>query len=343
MWSVSIADKNLRTPCGVTLGAALAMLAMVGSARAQLPGAEIIRFDDSLDSLIAPGTPIEKVAGDFKFTEGPMWREGRLWISDVVGDTIFAVSPSGAVQVLVEKAGGYPNKPADSYLGPNAMVTDKGGTVLMAQQGGRKLVRIDEHLTIQPFLNGFGGKKFNSPNDLVFAPDGSLWFTDPPYGLAGGDKDPAKELPYDGVYRYAHGKLTLAVKDLTLPNGIAFSPDGKWLYVANSGPRMRVMKYAVGTHGALSSGKPLIEFPDAKEPGVPDGMKVDSAGNVWTTGPGGIRIVRPDGTVLGQIKLPETAANLAWADGGKTLYITARTGVYRLRVITPGVMPLYQK
>src|SRR5579863_7122726 len=172
MWSVSSADKYLRTPCGFRLGAALALLAMAASARAQLPGAEIIRLDDSLDSLIAPGTQIEKVAGDFKFTEGPMWREGRLWISDVVGDTIFAVSPSGEVQTLVQKAGGYPNKPPGSYLGPNAMVTDKDGTVLMAQQGGRKLVRIDEHLAIQPFLNGFEGKKFNSPNDLVFAPDG---------------------------------------------------------------------------------------------------------------------------------------------------------------------------
>jgi len=332
-------NKSLRfNLCGL-----VATIAMVCPAHAQLPGAEIIRLDESFDALVAPGTPIEQVAGDFKFTEGPMWHQGRLWISDVVADTIFAVSPSGAVETLVAKAGGYPDPPAGSYLGPNAMVTDKDGTVLLAQQGGRKLVRIDAHLAIQPFLDGFGGKKFNSPNDLVFAPDGSLWFTDPPYGLAGGDADPAKELRYDGVYRYANGKLTLAVKDLTLPNGIGFSPDGKWLYVANSGPRMRVVKYAVGKHGVLSTGKSLIEFPDTKELGVPDGLKVDSLGNVWTTAPGGIRIVRPDGKVLGQIKLPETAANLAWADAGQTLYITARTGVYRLKVATPGVMPLYQR
>jgi gluconolactonase len=321
----------------------MATIALVCPARAQLPGAEIIRLDPSFDALVAPNTPIEKVAGDFIFTEGPMWHQGRLWISDVVGDTIFAVSAAGTVQTLVSKAGGYPNPPEGSYLGPNAMVTDKDGTVLLAQQGGRKLMRIDAHLALQPVLDRFHGKKFNSPNDLVFAPDGSLWFTDPPYGLARGDADPLKELRYDGVYRYADGKLTLAVKDLTLPNGIGFSPDGAWLYVANSGPRMRVMKYAVGQHGVLSAGKPLIEFPDTKEQGVPDGLKIDSLGNIWTTGPGGIRIVRPDGKVLGQIKLPETAANLAWADAGRTLYITARTSVYRLRVITPGVMPLYQK
>lgn len=328
---------------GLMLCGALACSTQVNC---QVAGAEVVRLDKSMDALVAPGTVIEKVAGNFKFTEGPMWREGRLWISDVVGDTIFAVSPNGAVEPLLAKAGGYADPPAGSYLGPNAMVTDRDGTVLLAQQGGRKLVRIvpeDGHLVIRPFLDGFEGKRFNSPNDLVFAPDGSLWFTDPPFGLPRGDADPAKELPYDGVYRYAHGKLTLAVKDLTLPNGIGFSPDGKWLYVGNSGPRMCVMKYAVGRHGTVAAGVPLIEFPNAAEPGVPDGLKIDSKGNVWTTAPGGIRIVRPDGRILGRIKLPEVAANLAWADQGRTLYITARTGIYRLKVATPGVMPLYQK
>jgi gluconolactonase len=308
-----------------------------------LEDAKVVRFDPGLDSLIVPGTRIEKVAGGFKFTEGPMWREGRLWISDVVGDKIFAVSPAGTVALLVDKAGGYKEPPPGSYLGPNAMVTDKDGSVILAQQGGRKLVRIDSQLRERPFLDTFEGKKFNSPNDLVFARDGSLWFTDPPYGLAGRDKDPAKELPFDGVFRYAAGKLTAVIRDLSLPNGIAFAPDGKTLYVANSGPKMEVEQYPVEADGSLSAGATLIEFPDGSGPGVPDGMKVDSAGNIWTTAPGGIRVIRPDGKVLGQIKLPETAANLAWADGGQTLYITAQTSVYRLKVGTPGQMPIYQK
>jgi gluconolactonase len=311
------------------------------------PGAEVIRFDKALDALIEPGTQIEKVAGGFKFTEGPMWREGRLWISDVVGDKIYAVSPAGQVELLIDKAGGYKDPPLGKYLGPNAMVTDKDGTAILAQQGGRKVVRIERQLNgklkLVPFLDTFEGEKFNSPNDLVFAPDGSLWFTDPSYGLAGGDNDPAKEIPFNGVYRYADGKLTLAIKDLTLPNGLGFSPDGKTFYVCNSGPKMAVHRYRVAADGSLSESEVLIAFPDGSGPGVPDGMKVDSAGNVWTTAPGGIRIVAPDGKILGQIRLPETAANLAWADGGKTLYITAQTSLYRLKVAILGRMPLYQK
>jgi gluconolactonase len=312
------------------------------------PDAEIIRLDKALDALVAPGTQIEKVASGFKFTEGPMWREGRLWISDVVGDKIFAVSPAGKVDLLVDKAGGYKDPPPGKYLGPNAMVTDKDGSVLLAQQGGRKLMRITDplhnsQLKLSLFLDTFDGRKFNSPNDLVFAPDGSLWFTDPSYGLTGGDKDPAKEIPFNGVYRFADGKLTAAIKDLTLPNGLGFSPDGKTFYVCNSGPKMAVHQYRVAPDGSLTEGPILIAFPDDSGPGVPDGMKVDTAGNIWTTAPGGIRIVAPGGKVFGQIKLPETAANLAWADGGKTLYITAQTSVYRLKVVTLGKMPLYQK
>ncbi len=275
-----------------------------------------------------------------------MWREDRLWISDVVGDKTYAVSSNGAVQLLLDKSGGYLNPPAGAYLGPNAMVTDKDGTVLLAQQGGRKIVRIvrvGDHLELQPFLSTFEGKKFNSPNDLVFAPDCSLWFTDPSYGLALGDKDPAKELPFNAVFRYAHGKLTPMIKDLTLPNGIGFSPDGKILYVANSGPDMYVMRYDVGPDGSLSIGTKLIDYPHPTDRGVPDGLKVDTAGNIWSTGPGGIRIITPSGKVLGQIRLPHTAANLAFADHGMTVYITAQTTVYRLHVLIPGEMPFYQR
>jgi gluconolactonase len=189
------------------------------------------------------------------------------------------------------------------------MVTDKDGTVILAQQGGRKVVRIDLHHKLVPFLDKFEGKKFNSPNDLVFAPDGTLWITDPSYGLAEGDKDPAQELPFNGVYHYADGKLTAAIKDLTLPNGLAFSPDGKTLYVCNSGPKMAVHQYHVASDGSLTEGPVLITYPDGSGPGVPDGMRVDSAGNMGTTAPGGIRIITPDGKVLGQIKLPETAGD----------------------------------
>ena len=300
-------------------------------------------LDAALEDLIAPGTLPIKLASGYKFTEGPMWRQGRLWFVDVVGDTVNAVAPDGRTEVLVEHAGGFPNKPPQSYNGPDAMVPDKDGTVLMAQQGGRKLVRITREHKLVPFLNDFQGRRFNSPNDLVFAPDGALWFTDPPYGLAKGDSDPAKELSFNAVFRYAHGKLEPVIKDLTLPNGIAFSPDGRTLYVANSGPRERVMQYQVGRNGKVSAGRPFMEFPEPHGLGVPDGLKVDSIGNVWLTGPGGVRIVSPQGKVLGQIVLPETAANLAWGGDGHTVFITAQTGVYSLSTLVRGQQPLYAR
>jgi gluconolactonase len=178
----------------------------------------------------------------------------------------------------------------------------------------------------------------------VFARDGALWFTDPPFGLSGMDKDPAKEQPFNGVYRYADGKLTAVITDLTLPNGIAFSPDGKTLYVSNYGPTRSVHAYDVGANGKVSNDRVLIAYgPEETRAGGPDGLKVDSAGNLWTTGPGGLRIVSPQGKVLGQIVLPEVAANIGFADGGHSAYLTASTSIYRLAVATPGTMPLYQK
>jgi gluconolactonase len=305
-------------------------------------GTDIVRLDPSLDAVIAPGTQIERVATGFHFTEGPMWRDGHLWFSDLVGNKMLSVSPDGTVRVLIDHSGGLDNPPPGSYMGSNAMVNTPDGAVLMIQQGGRRIVRLDSSFKMAPFLDSFEGKKLNSPNDLVYAPDGSLWFTDPPYGLLGQDKDPAKELPFNGVFRYSHGKLTAPISDLSRPNGIGFSADGKTLYISNSGPEMFVMKYHVVPGGTVSGGTKVITYPGSA-PDVPDGLKLDSAGNLWTSGPGGFRIISPDGKVLGQIKLPETAANMAWADGGRTAYFTATSSIYRLEVATPGEMPLYQR
>jgi gluconolactonase len=271
-----------------------------------------------------------------------MWHEGRLWFSDVVGNKMYATTPDGKVTVLIDHSGGLESYPAGMPKGSNGMVTDKDGSVLMTQHGLRGIARLDKQLKPTTFLDNFEGKRFNSPNDLVYAPDGSLWFTDPPYGLTGGDHDPTKELTFNGVYRYADGKLTAPIRDLARPNGIGFTSDSKTLYVSNSGPQMYVEKYDVATDGTVSNGTRFIEYP-GRAPDVPDGLKLDSANNLWTTGPGGIRIISSAGKVLGQIKLPETAANLAWADGGMTLYITGSTSIYRLKVKTPGTMPRYVK
>jgi len=304
---------------------------------------EIARLDPGLDAVIAPGTRIERVATGFGFNEGPMWRQGRLWFSDLGKDRMYALSPGGKVQLLIDKAGGYPQPWPGKNLGPNAMVTAKDGSVLMVRQGGRTIVRLDAKLGIHPFLSEYEGKKLNSPNDLVFARDGALWFTDPPFGLPGMDRDPGKQLPFNGVFRYADGKLTAVITDLTLPNGLGFSPDGRTFYVSNYGPHMFVRAYDVGPGGALSHPRMVIDYDNPDGKGGPDGLKIDTAGNIWTTGPGGIRIITPAGKVLGQIRLPEVAANLSFAEDGHTVYITASTSIYRLRSKVAGELPMYRR
>jgi gluconolactonase len=187
----------------------------------------------------------------------------------------------------------------------------------------------------------FEGKRLNSPNDLVYKSDGALYFTDPPYGLPKGEHDPKKELPFSGVFRIAGGKLQLLTTSLNGPNGLAFSPDEKYLYVDNSDVARKIwMRFEVRPDGSLDHGKLFYDATAAKEEGVPDGMKVDRSGNVYSTGPGGLWILSPAGVHMGTIVLPELPANCAWGDAdGKTLYMTARTGLYRIRLKIPGVRP----
>lgn len=308
------------------------------------PAMSILRLDPALDAVIAPDAQIERVATGFTFTEGPLWRKGRLWFADVRANKLRAMTPDGKVELLNDNPSGVTTPPVPGLdQGSDGMVPDKDGSILAANQGGRNVIRIDDKGQTKVFLDSYDGKKFNSPNDLVFAPDGSLWITDPPYGLRGMDRSPDKQLPYNAVWRYADGKLTPVITDLTIPNGIGFSPDGKILYVSNSGPQQYVKAWDVAKDGSVSNGHVLISYQRGMGPGIPDGLKVDTAGNLWTTGPGGIRIITPEGKVLGQIKLPEVAANLAFAEDGKTVYITASTSVYRLHTKIPGEMPLYSK
>jgi gluconolactonase len=304
----------------------------------------IVRLDPALDSIVPKDAQIEKIASGFQWSEGPLWRsDGHLWFSDVTGNVLRSVTPSGTVEVLVRNSGGQSSAPAGSFIGSNAMVADKDGFVLLCQHTNRRIVRVAKDLTMTPYIEKYQGKRINSPNDLVYKSDGALYFTDPPYGLLGQDDDPAKELDFNGVYRYADGKLQVVVKDMTRPNGLAFSPDEKTLYVANSDPKYRVwMRYDVAADGGVSNGKVFADVTDEKEENDPDGMKVDSLGNVYGSGPGGLWVFSPDGRHLGTIKPPELPANCAWAEDGKTLYITARTSVYRIRLAVAGEKPLYQ-
>ena len=295
---------------------------------------KIERLDPALDALVAPGTVIEKVAGGFKFTEGPLWRpDGTLWFSDVQGNVVRSVTPGGQVKVVIENAGGVSNAPPDAFIGSNGMAQAPDGSMWMAQHGARQIVRVAPDHTLTPVVSRFEGKHFNSPNDLVFAKDGALYFTDPPYGFAKQDDDPAKELAFNGVYRFANGRVQAVVRDLNRPNGLAFSPDSTTLYVNNSDPAKNlVMRYDVAADGTLRNGRVFANL-TSKIDGLADGMKVDAKGNVYTTGPGGVWILSPAGKHLGTIAPPEIPANCGWGDDGKTLYMTAVTGIYRIRTL----------
>src|ERR1035438_5503148 len=223
-------------------------LLLVGCSKAPAPVAEshgvgsIVRLDPAFDSIVPKDAIIEKVGGGFQFTEGPLWRpDGQgLWFSGLAGSLVRSITPAGQVEVLIQNSGGQSSAPAGSFIGSNAMVADKDGFVLLCQHPNQRIVRVAKDLTMTPFLEKYQGKRFNSPNDLVYTSGGALYFTDPPYGLLKQDDDPAKELKFNGVFRYAGGKLQVVVNDLTRPNGLAFSPDEKTFYVANSDDKNKV-------------------------------------------------------------------------------------------------------
>ena len=304
----------------------------------------ITRLDPAFDRLVPGDARIEKVAGGFTFIEGPLWRpSGALWFSDVVGNVVRQWSPGGGVVELL-RPGGYDGHhlPAGGFVGPNGMTAAPDGGVLLCQHGNRRIVRISRDMTVTTFVDTFQGKKLNAPNDIVFRSDGTLYFTDPPYGLPLQDDDPSKELPFNGVFKLQNGKLDVIITDLTRPNGIAFSPDEKTLYVSNSDERQRIwMRYDVAADGNVSNGRVLFDSSGFKEGGVPDGMKIDVQGNIWATGPSAVLVLSPDGKHLGSIVPPEDPANCGWGDDGRSLYITAETGLYRVRTSVMGQKVVY--
>jgi gluconolactonase len=304
----------------------------------------IIRIDPSFDTLVPREARIEKVAGGFTFTEGPLWRpSGVLWFSDVVGNVVRQWSPDGTVTELL-RPGGYDGSslPAGGFIGPNGMTTAPNGDVLLCQHGNRRIVRVTDDLHVTTFVDRFEGKRLNAPNDLVFRSDGTLFFTDPPYGLPRQDEDPEKDIAFNGVFKVSGGNVEVIIKDLTRPNGIAFSPDEKTLYVANSDARQRVwMRYDIAASGTVSGGRVFFDTTAHQDPGLPDGMKVDVRGNLWATGPSAVFVFSPDGAHIGTIAPPEDPANCGWGDDGRTLYITAETGLYRVKTNVMGQKPVY--
>jgi sugar lactone lactonase YvrE len=268
---------------------------------------------------------VEKVAGGFEFTEGPVWvPDGYLLFSDIPASTIYRWTP-GSVSAEVFRA------PSGRS---NGLTLDREGR-LLACEHDRRLSRTEGDGSVVTLAERYEGKRLNSPNDVVVRSDDSIYFTDPPYGLP--RQEEGRELDFNGVYRLApDGALTLLDDSFDRPNGLAFSPDERVLYVDDS-RRGHIRAFDVQADGMLSNGRVFAELREPGEQGVPDGMKVDVRGNVFCTGPGGIWVLDAAGEPLGVIRVPEVPANLAWGDDDlKTLYITARTGLYRLRVRTGG-------
>lgn len=266
------------------------------------------------------------MAVGFEFTEGPLWHpKGFLLFSDIPANTIYQWTPNKKPKIFRRPSGNA-----------NGNTLDREGRLIAGEHNNRRVSRTEKHGTVVTLVSQYEGKRLNSPNDLVVKSDGSIYFTDPPYGISSDQE----ELGFYGVYRLApDGKLTLLVKDFVRPNGIAFSPDEKKLYV-NDSQAGHIRIFNVKSDGILENGRIFAQQKDPSKQGVPDGMKVDVKGNVYSTGPGGVWVFSPSGNLLGIIEVPEAPANLAWGDRDyKTLYITAKTSLYRIRLKIVGVRP----
>ncbi len=326
----------------------------------------VIRLDAALDAIVPSGAKVEKLAAGFGFLEGPVWvrkdgekgegggeeGEGYLVFSDIPRNVIHKWDPTdGNVSVLVERSGFTGSDPTGVgrqqtngeevfyNLGSNGIAMDPQGRLVVSAMGDRQIVRLEEDGRRTVLASHYQGMRLNSTNDLVYKSNGSLYFTDPPSGLRNGDTDPMKELPYNGVFLLKDGKLLLATQDVPWPNGLALSHDEKYLYVAGIRSR-KIMRFDVQPDDTIANGRVFVDMSPDKAIGNPDGMKVDEQGNVYCAGAGGIWIIFPQGKHLGTLVFPERAANMAFGDAdGKALYVTARAGLYRIRLKIPGVRP----
>jgi gluconolactonase len=286
-------------------------------------------------TLLDKGAKLDRVATGFGFTEGPMWDPaGFLYVSDETINKIFRLS--------LDPGTAYGQKTEVISLGdPDGNTFDRSHRLIDCASVLRAIIAVTPEGKYEILADHFQGKKFNSPNDVIIGPDGAMYFTDPTLDLVAGER---QELPFQGVYRLDEdGKVQLLTKDLSQPNGLAFSPDGKHFYVDDSEQR-NIRVYNVNADKTLGNGRIFGEEPGGKDDGVPDGIKVDRSGNLYITGPKGIWVWDPEGHHLGTIVMPEQPANLTWGDRDSTvLYITATTSVYRLQTKTTGFVPYAEK
>lgn len=288
---------------------------------------QIEAYDSAVWQLVPEKVTLERIATGFGFTEGPVWCGDHLLFSDIPQSRIvrWCVHDERQEVTTFRSPSGY----------SNGLTLDRKGRLIACEHGTRRVTRTETDGSVSVLAERYEGRRLNSPNDVVIRSDGSVYFTDPPYGLVNFTVE--KELPFNGVYRFApDGEFVLLVDDFDMPNGLAFSPDETVLYIDDT-TRCHIRAFDVSPDGSLSNGRVFIDMQSPEE-GSPDGMKVDRQGNIYSTGPGGIWVIEPGGKCLGRIVLPELPANLAWGDSDwRTLYITARSSIYRLRLAVPGI------
>ena len=329
---------------------------------------EVVRNDPAMNEVVGPNPKVFKLADGFKFTEGPIWVNkdgGYLLFSDPNANTIYKYRPNVSEENKLEvfrTPSGYSGADIAEYgqPGSNGLTLDPQGRLTINQHGNQRVVRDEDDGTQTILADSYQGKRLNSPNDLVYRSDATLFFTDPPFGFPKAFEDARKQLPFSGVFSIYKGKLQLVSKDLSGPNGIALSPDEKYLYVGNwpraiTGQHARasddpvseigekhkaIMSYEVQPNGTLKNAKLFFDFTDAPGEDGLDGIKVDQKGNLYVSAPGGLWVISPEGKHLGTIIIPRHPHNMAWGDAdGKTLYLCARSGLYRIRLNIPGVRP----
>ena len=314
----------------------------------------IERLDPRFDQLVPHDAVLEKLAEGFKWSEGPVWigragenghprsaAGGYLLFSDIPNNSVMKWKEGEGISLFLKPSGYTGTTPRGGELGSNALTLDAAGRLVLCQHGDRQIARCEADGRWTKLVDRFEGKRLNSPNDLVFKSNGDLYFTDPPYGLPQGAEDPTRELDFFGVFRVsaADGKVTLLTREMTRPNGIAFSPDEKILYISQSDPQNAVwMAYPVKEDGTLGLGR---VFYDATRwtktlKGLPDGMKIDRSGNLFAAGPGGVNVFSPGGTLLGRINPDQPTSNCAFGEDGSMLYVTANQYLCRIKTNTKG-------
>ncbi len=310
-----------------------------------LPDHAFERLDPRFDKLVPQNAVVELLAEGFAWSEGPVWlpEDECVVFSDIPNNRVMKWKDGEGLSIYLRPSGYTGTKRRGGEVGCNGLLLDPDGKLVLCQHGDRRVARRKDDWSYETIVGHYGGKRLNSPNDAAYRRNGDLYFTDPPYGLEGNVNDPAKELDFQGVYRLPKGakEPILLTKDMTRPNGIAFSPDQKKLYVANSDPdRAHWMVFDVQDDGSLANGRIFFDatgWVKAGRPGLPDGLKVDTSGNLWATGPGGVIVLTPDGTHLGTIDTKQKTANCGFGDDGSTLYICADMYLARVRVNAKGM------